>query len=205
MKLELAPTLSVPSPDEYPTELDRDATERGRASARLEPGYRLVEPRDPVGYSFYAFCNVPPARLWEVFEALVLGMAEPVRAIAGVKDEPPLVAAPAPKERALAILRVYKEELVNEGFLACGLLHQAPAVLEEVFIAPAKYLQVWGNDRDGFRRAMKAQGLAELPDLRRADEFPLVTRPLAEVRPGALPYQDLHDTLVERLRELEDG
>ncbi len=201
MNLVLPETLSFPTAAEAPAGWDLEALRQERDAARIEPGYRLHLPSGPAPYVFHATCNVDTPQLWLVFERLVEILPEPVGLLFGVKDRELEKLPYAPKDQILPTLRLFRRELTTDGLLQLGLIHQTEDRSEEVFIAPAKYLRVWGTDLGRFRATMHGLGLEEKADLRFVDEFPLVFRTLSALDPTALSCGETLERVLQRLAE----
>jgi hypothetical protein len=200
VNLRLPPTLASPREDEYPkTGYDVKAIDEARAAARIEPGYVLTIPTEPKPFTFYARCNLHTDQLWAAFEAFAACLPDDVGLLLGFKDEAPLRVAYRRRDETMPTLRLYRRELSCDPFLECGLIHQVDGRTEEVYIASAKYLRVWGNDLSLFRGTASALGLEEIPELRFVDQFPLTSHALSVVEPGALRFTDVLDDICERL------
>jgi hypothetical protein len=202
VKLKLPPTLAFPTADDLPAGTDLATADAARAAARIEPGYTIELLSAPSRFTYFARCNVDNDDLFGVFEALVAKLPEPIGTIVGPKGEEPDFLPYAARADVMRILRLYRNEIVRDPFLECGVTHQVDGKSDEVFIAAAKYLRVWGNDVAAFRRTMAGLGLEEIPDLRFVDEFPLTSQALRVVEPGALHYVDVLEELAERVRDL---
>lgn len=204
MKLKLPSTLAFPSREEAPKSFDIDAANAHRAAARIEPGYVLSLAEDKP-FTFYARCNVDTDRLWDAFEAFAADLPDVVGTILGFKDEQPELVPYSARLGVVAHLRVYRRELTRDPFLEYGLIHQFEGRTEEVFVAAAKYLRVWGNDLARFRATAARLGLDEIADLRFVDEFPLTSHALHRFEPEALHFTEVLEDLRDRINALAPG
>lgn len=203
MRLRLPPTMSMPTRDEAPSTIDLEAVDRARASARIEPGYRITIPEDTSGFDFHALVNVHTDELWRVFEALAHRLPEPTAVILNERDEAPYLGSYGPLLARMQVLRLFRTELVNDPFLEFGVIHGTADGTEEVFVAYAKYLKVWGRGLDSFRAAMAELGLPEVPELRLVNEFPLAMLSLNRAIDGAAHHSETIERIVDRLDALD--
>src|SRR5581483_7996328 len=170
----------------------------------IEAGFVVVHPDEPDRWTYFAKINVDAPRIWEVFEALAGTLSDHVGPIVGFSHEEPALIAYAGREEVMRVLRLFKKELVFDGFLEFGITNQSRTEIEEVWLTAEKFFKVWGRDEASFRAVMAKLGLKEIEGLRFVDEFTHSHAALSCVDKTALRTQDVLDEVVERLSALSD-
>lgn len=174
--LELARGVRFPREDEYPKGSDGERTRV--AQARLVTGYVC---RQTVADAFSAFfeINVHASDIWACFSDLVGGLLPEVAApLIQFKDSDPIYGPYAARKDAWEVFLPHADVLCHEGYLGFGLMFQYQGRTEEVFVHPAKYLQVWTNQPDKAHQILSCHGLVQHPELHFIDEYPMVTEAL---------------------------
>lgn len=101
--------------------------------------------------------NIDNDRLWQNFKTFLFSMPDMISLIVGHKDDnlnELYYSDYQEKYKVYSKLEEYEGELVQDGFLKFGVIHQTDNYLEEVFIYNAKYIQYWGMDRKKFLNIM---------------------------------------------------
>ncbi len=187
--LEMARGIRFPRDDEY--RWGQDVERASVAQANLTTGYLM---RATVGDSFSAFfeVNVHASAMWACFCDLVVALLPEVAApLVQFKDAEPRYGTYAARADGLAVFRPHALFLPHEGYLGFGMMFQYRGNTEEVFVHPAKYLQVWTNKPDQARAVFARHGLPEVPDLRFINEYPMVTEALADAEGSSIYPQVL--------------
>lgn len=195
--LQLPKTIRTARYDEVPKDPEVIARIDARKTAKIVQGYIVKPNPEPGDFTFYAEVNIDIDQLWKLFRHLVLQLPDFVALVYGFKDEEPEYGRYMDKFELLNILNSFEVELTNDGFLEFGVLYSDGATLEEVFVAPAKYIKYWGTDEEQFRETMHAFSIYEVADLEFIDEFPLVTEAVR------LFIEDIRETgdVMESLRQ----
>jgi hypothetical protein len=176
--LEMAHGIRFPRDDEYRWSQD---DERDRvAQAKLTTGYVLREAVDAAFSTFFE-ANVHASGIWTCFCDLVAALLPEVAApLVQFKNAEPSYGTYAARADGLGVFQPHASFLQHEGYLGFGMMFQYRGMTEEVFVHPAKYLQVWTNKPDSARAVFARHGLVEVPDLRFINEYPMVTEALAD-------------------------
>ncbi len=191
--LEFPRGVRFPRADEIPA--PRDEALARIASARITTGY-VQKSVEKVGYSNVFEANVHASKVWDVFRALVEAIVpEAAAPIVGLKEDEPVLGPYTTRAAALGVLEPYREPLQHDGLLEFGVIFQLKGRTEEVFVHPAKWLQIWTNKPHRTIEVLEAHGIPSVPALQFIDEYPRVSE--------TLPYEG-HSTgwfpIVERLK-----
>lgn len=177
--LELSPTIRRPLISELPKNDNILWRFKECENVAFVEGYEVYNTSTQNSpYAFYAVININNSRLWDLFKALVGILPEKVSCIYNIYEEEATLSDYADKNLIVEKLEDFKIELTQDCNLEFGLMYQSNDTIEEIFIAEAKYIKVWGNDEIGLRTLLNDFGLFEVPNLRLIDEFPKIVTPL---------------------------
>jgi hypothetical protein len=166
-------------PEEIPSCTD-EVLERIR-NARITTGWCEREGEEG-RFRAYIEANVHATALWAVFEALAENLLPDVAVpIIGWNDPDPVMGPSTDKASALATLRPHAESLQHDGSLEFGLIFQSRGLIEEIFVGPTKYLQIWTNDDQAAKAVLDSFGILKEENLAFLDEYPRVTEPVADL------------------------
>ncbi len=141
-------------------------------------------------FSFYAEANV---------EALVGRVAA---LVTSELDDEPVSLGSASTSAIIELLEPHQHQLVHDGWIQFGLVHQDDRSLAEVFIAPTKHFRVWGSDEKRFRSVLPDHAVPEMESLEFIDEYPRTTMRLQDDRLSFHDRSRLIDHLAEKLKAL---
>lgn len=196
--LETPPTIRLPRPDELPDNPEVFEQLKERERANIVEGYKLINnTTHNLPFKFYVEINIDNSRLWELFKALAGQLPETLCCIYNLYEGEAIFSDYKDKNTILKRLETYKTELTQDCNLEFGLIYHTDDKLEEVFVADAKFLKIWGNNEIEFRQLMKEFRLNEIADLNFIDEFPKVVEPLTMFNENAKRTE----TIIEELND----
>jgi hypothetical protein len=193
--LRLPKTIRTPRFDEVPKNEETFERIRARESAKIVQGYTIKANENPGLFTFFSEVNVNVDQLWPLFIHLMLQLPEDIALVYGPKDEELNFSKYVDKFELLNILTPLEIELTHDGFLEFGVIYNDERMLEEVLVAPSKYIQYWGADVERFKQSMHEFSIYEVPDLQFIDEFPLVTESASIHFPGIQETGDVLEIL----------
>lgn len=173
------PSIERDSAD-APDELRRLLVEAERETkhVQLTTGYVAHASISPA-YAAFIEANVHADALWTVVCDLVNVLLPIVASpVIGIKEEKLTLGPYTHRERALAVLEPFIEELSHDGFLQWGVMYQYHGVTEEVFVTTAKYVQIWTNDPRRAAKVLHRHGIPEVEGLKFVDNYPVVSQTL---------------------------
>jgi hypothetical protein len=186
VKLQLAPTVRAPFPDELPRNSSAHARLTELANANIVEGFLIKEnKKGELPFNFYAEININNSRLWSLFLALSEQLPELVSCIYNFYDNDTKFGKYLPKETVITTLSKFELELVQDCNLEFGLIFHDNDSLIEIFIVESKYVQFWGKDEHRFIEVMKSFDLQHVLDINFIDEFPKVVEPLTKFNDNA--------------------
>lgn len=171
--VRLARLYELPGP-----EPDRTMNWSRIQAAEIRSGYRLSESADP-RFAFYGQANVDAPKIWDIFRDLCIRLLGPMATL--VMSEIDGVPAPVGMNKVRVILRSlepHSYQLVHDGFLQFGLVHQEGNQLSEVFVTHTKHFQLWLEDANLLRSTMQQHGVPEVEAQQFIDEYPHTTKRL---------------------------
>lgn len=162
--------------DEIPGPEPRHSNEWARIeSANIAPGF-VLKATDDQRFTHYAEINVDAPHIWAVFRDLCENLLSPTATlIIGDIDGEPVTVGSGFVCAILAALEPHRYQLTHDGYLQCGLVSDLGSTLNEVFVAPVKYFQVWMDDEARFKAIMQRHELKEADHLEFIDEYARVT------------------------------
>lgn len=202
IKLQLPPTIRLAKTSEVPGNEDAiRKIEEAHKKNKIVEGYRLLpNNQDSFPYKFFAEININNDTLWTLFKSLMMSMPEQqcfITAHKDTEDNKVTYGEYTDKYALYNKIEKYEHQLVIDGFLKFGTIHQTDSLLEEVFVQTPKYVQYWGSDEKRFRDKMHDQfSIYEIEGIEFIDNFPMVTTVLEE-KNGILPTKKLLEILRE--------
>ena len=167
--------VRFPRPDELPP--GSEGEQARIRQAEITTGYRLL-PNTGGAYTAYIEANVHALNLWAVFHDLALTvLPRAVAPIIAIKNGETCTGPRTIRAAALRVFEPHAQTLQHDGLLAFGLIYQDQAVTEQIFVPPAKYLQIWTNQPEVARAILARHRIPEVPDLQLLDQLPLVHEP----------------------------
>jgi hypothetical protein len=184
--LELPPTIRNPRLDEIPNNTNALEKLKRRETANIEEGFKFIynETHD-LPFKFFCEINIDNSRLWSLFKALTQYLPNNICLLYNLFDEEPIYSPYLDKELILNTIEDYELELIQDCYLEFGVLFQSETILEEIFITESKFIKVWGNEEEIFRKVMRDFEIQENPNLNFVDEFPKVVEPLIKFKKNA--------------------
>lgn len=178
VKLQLAPTVRTPFPDEIPGNSSVSARLAELANANIVEGFVIKEnDKKELPFTFYAEINIDNSRLWSLFIALSEQLPDEVSCIYNFYDGDAKFGKYLSKELVVSTLSKYELELTQDCSLEFGLIFHDNDNLIEVFVVEAKYVKLWGIDENAFFQTMRKFNLENIPQLNFIDEYPKVIEP----------------------------
>ncbi|OKS87211.1 hypothetical protein [Mucilaginibacter polytrichastri] len=202
MQLELPVTLRTSYPNEVPQ--DQDILDRINLSrnANLVEGFTYRDNHsEEFPHKFSCEININNSNLWTFFKAFLLSFPEEIAVIYHHCDDEPTYSLYKDKFEILNILSVFEIEIVKDGFLELGIIHNTEDYLEEVFIKKGKYIQYWGMDFEKFKNIADSFSIHQIDDLNFIDEYPVTTEPLQIYMPETTVTSEVIKILDKQLLE----
>jgi len=160
-------------PGEVPGCSDEDI--RKLADAEILTGFvlRRIEGKP---YSAQIEANVHASKIWQaVLELADVLLPQVTAPIIGWKDNEPTFGRYTHRSEAIACFTPFIESLQHDGFIEFGLIFQFNGVTEEIFVKPAKYIQLWTNRPEVAVSKLRELGLHQADRLHFLDEYPRIT------------------------------
>lgn len=165
--------VRLPRPDELKSV--PEAEQIRIRQAQINTGYRLI-PSTGGAFSAFIEANVHAINLYALFHDLALTlMPRTVAPIITVKDGE---AYTGPYTMRAAVFRIFEphvQVLQHDGFLGFGLIAQKDGVTEQLFVPPAKHLQIWTTQPEQARGVLLRHQIPETPNLQLIDQYPVVS------------------------------
>jgi hypothetical protein len=189
--------VRLPYREEIPGSESERAIEWARIqSANISQGF-VLKHVDGERFKYYAEANVNGPAVFAVFRDLCRALlASQATLVFGDTDDDPHLVGSADVSTIIDALHHHEYQLAHDGFLQFGVASDQAGVLNEVFVAPTKHLNIWLNDEMRFRSIMESHGIEETVQLEFLDEYPTTTIILPADK---APYQDIL-RLAERLK-----
>lgn len=159
----------------------------------LVEGYRIGF-ADDKRFKFMAEINIDNDRLWPLLIELGKQLPEPVCMLFGLIGEQVQYSKYTDFQYIMDLLEPLQREIVQDGFLQFGLLHDDVEFVE-VYIKESKTIMFWGVNHEAFAAIMQQFGLPHVPDIAFAEYFPLVTTSLASMDESVVGTEEMIEYL----------
>lgn len=153
--------------------------ERARVrQAQLTTGYRVIAvPSGP--NAGYIEANAHAVTVFALFHELALILMPRVAApIVTTRGGDAHTGPSTIRAAALRVFEPHVQALQHDGFLGFGLIADRAGVTEQLFVPPAKYLQIWTTQPDLARSVLARHRIPEVQALQRLDQYPVVSESL---------------------------